>query len=109
MIRKDHAQARDEINLVRSRSGGTRILRGRGLSRADYFLRKRSSRTTSAPSAGFSGSSLSSDAGADRAEAAGLAGRLVEATPLAGISAAGSAASNCKPNCTDGSKKLLIE
>src|ERR1700730_6037190 len=106
MIRKDHAQARDEINLVRSRSGGTRILRGRGLSRADYFLRKRSSRTTSAPSAGFSGSTLSSDAGAVRAEAAGLAGRLVEATPLAAISAAGSAAASFESQSNQPQKQL---
>ena len=38
-----------------------------------------------------------------RAEGAGTAGRFA-----AGASAAASAGSNCRPNCTDGSKKLLI-
>src|SRR5437899_3077442 len=74
--------------------------------RADYFLRKRSSRTTSAPSLGFAGSSWFSATGAATvtAEGAGTAGRLA-----AGVSVAASDGSNCRPNCTDGSKKLLME
>src|SRR6266404_6061022 len=91
------------------RGGGTFILNsGTHFLRADYFLRKRSSRTTSAPSHGFAGSSWFTAAGAGkgvvRAEGAGNAGRLA-----AGVSVAALDGSNCKPNCTDGSKKLLME
>src|ERR1700712_5359735 len=78
---------------------------------ADYFLRKRSSRTTSAPSLGFAGSLRSSGggeaAGGDgtaTADGAATAGRLA-----AGASLTASDGSNCRPNCTDGSKKLLME
>src|SRR5882757_1961831 len=77
--------------------------------RADYFLRKRSSRTTSAPSLGLAGSSSVSAASAGTAraeeavEVAGTAGRLVAAASVA------SAGSNCRPNCTEGSKKFLME
>src|SRR4051794_23815764 len=77
---------------------------------ADYFLRKRSSRTTSAPSLGFAGSSRLSGAaaaageGTANADGGATAGRLA-----AGAAAAGSDGSNCRPNCTDGSKKLLME
>src|SRR5262249_2330518 len=78
------------------------------ISRDVYFLRNRSRRTTSAPSLGLSsGSGLSatstgavavSDAGA-----AAVAGRFD-----AGASAAPSDDSNWRPNCTEGSKKLLM-
>src|SRR3954453_13483606 len=78
---------------------------------ADYFLRKRSSRTTSAPSLGLAGSPPCSGAGEAEdgagtatADGAGTAGRLA-----GGASLRASEGSNCKPNCTDGSKKLLIE
>src|ERR1700730_13092442 len=76
---------------------------------ADYFLRKRSSRTTSAPSLGFAGSSSGAgDAaggeGTATADGAATAGRLA-----AGASLTDSDGSNCRPNCTDGSKKLLME
>src|ERR1700732_1573595 len=83
----------------------------RRLSRADYFLRKRSSRTTSAPSLGLAGSPGVSAAGAETGraeptgEGAGTAGRLVAGASLA----AASDGSNCRPNCTEGSKKLLME
>src|SRR5581483_6895196 len=77
-----------------------------------YFLRKRSSRTTSAPSPGAAGgtgfSSLASGTGAGEGAAtavgAGAAGNLGEL----GVSAIASDGSNCRPNWTDGSKKLLI-
>src|SRR5260370_31325790 len=74
--------------------------------RADYFLRKRSSRTTSAPSLGLAGSSSFSAAGAVAvtAEGAGTAGRLA-----AGVSFAASDRSNCRPDCTDGPKKRWME
>src|SRR3954453_4109075 len=76
------------------------------VSRADYFLRKRSSRTTSAPSLGFVGTSSPVAAGSvaatGKAEGAGTAGRLA-----AGVSAASSLGSNCSPNFTEGSRKLL--
>src|SRR4051812_24519373 len=77
---------------------------------ADYFLRKRSSRTTSAPSLGFAGSARLSGAtvadgeGTAKADGGATAGRLA-----AGASTADSDGSNCRPNCTDGSKKLLME
>src|ERR1700722_3566715 len=80
--------------------------------RADYFLRKRSSRTTSAPSPGFAvGSSLLStsvlasatDAGTGRPVAAGTAGSFA-----GGVSATASAGSNSTLNPTDGSEKLLM-
>src|SRR5271163_586876 len=70
-----------------------------------YFLRKRSSRTTSAPSVGLSGSSSDSFAGLGRAD---VAGRGAASSSSAGV-AAPSEFSNCRPNCTEGSKKLLME
>src|SRR5882762_9360690 len=77
--------------------------------RSDYFLRKRSSRTTSAPSLGFAGSSLFSAAGegsaTGKADGAATAGSLA---PDASAAASASDGSNCNPNCTDGSRKLLI-
>src|ERR1700685_355070 len=81
------------------------VYRSRGMAGADYFLRKRSNRTTSAPSPGFAGSlSGSGDAAAaGGAGAAGTAGRF-----FAGTSLGASVVSNCMPNCTDGSRKLLI-
>src|SRR5260370_1099550 len=74
--------------------------------RADHFLRKRSSRTTSAPSLGLAGSSWFSAAGAAivTAEGAGTAGRLA-----ARVSVAASDRSNCRPHCTDRWEKLLME
>src|SRR3954447_7948543 len=83
-------------------SGAAHPARGR----PDYFLRNRSSLTTSAPSPDFAGTSRSAEAGAlgtASAEGAGAAGRLA-----AGGSAARSPGTNCRPNCTEGSKKLLI-
>src|ERR1700730_9229310 len=75
----------------------------RRLSHADYFLRKRSSRTTSAPSPGFAGSETG------RAEVTGE-GAATAGRSVAGASfAAASDGSNCRPNCTEGSKKLLME
>src|SRR5882724_1420527 len=77
----------------------------------DYFLRKRSSRTTSAPSPDFTGSLVVSAGGAEigaaeaTAEGAGAAGALVAGASL-GTASAGS---NCRPNWTEGSKKLLME
>src|SRR3954454_8808782 len=78
---------------------------------ADYFLRKRSSRTTSAPSPGLAaGSSRPSGAGdaaggeaTVNADGAAAAGRLAAAASLTD-----SDGSNCRPNCTEGSKKLLM-
>src|SRR6185312_7752238 len=72
----------------------------------DYFLRKRSSLTTSAPSLGLAGSSAGAAvagagaAGTATADGEGAAGRLV-----AGASVSVSVGSNCRPNWTDGSKK----
>src|SRR3982074_982419 len=91
------------------RGGGTFILHGgEHFLRADYFLRKRSSRTTSAPSLGFAGfswfSAAGTGAGIVTAEGAGTAGRFA-----AGVSVAASEASNCRPKGTSGSKKLLME
>src|SRR4249919_49046 len=89
-----------------ARAAGNIHSTARRLPRADYFLRKRSSRTTSAPSLGFADSSAVSVEGAEtgRPAAAGVTGRLA-----AGVSAATSVGSNCRPNCTEGSKKLLME
>src|ERR1700704_5594052 len=88
------------------RGGGTFILHsGEHFLRADYFLRKRSSRTTSAPSLGFAGSSLFSVAGVGVGNVVGAAG----AGTAGRLAAGASAGSNCKPNWTEGSKKLLIE
>src|SRR6516164_630021 len=75
---------------------------------ANYFFRNRSNRTTSAPSPGFVGSSAFGEAaaaggGTATDEEAGAAGRF-----FAGASGAASAGSNCNPNCTEGSKKLLM-
>src|SRR5665213_1821684 len=78
--------------------------------RADYFLRKRSSRTTSAPSLGLAGGLGSSVAGSGTVNAKGTGeGAVTAGNFAAGSSGAASAASNCRPNCTDGSKKLLME
>src|SRR5262249_35572121 len=71
-----------------------------------HFLRKRSSRTTSAPSPGFSASAGSlggAGDGAGSADDAGSAG-----TFLGSEWGATSDGSNCSPNCTEGSKKLLM-
>ena len=53
----------------------------------------------------FGGSSAAGSGQPAAPGAGGTAGRLAEA----GVSAAVSAGSNCRPNCTDGSKKLLME
>src|ERR1700756_337695 len=75
--------------------------------RVAYFLRKRSSRTTSAPSPGFSSDSASSTVwvgtDVDNGAVTWAAGRFVAAA-----SAMASDGSNCRPNWTVGSKKLLI-
>src|ERR1700683_1537938 len=68
-----------------------------------YFLRKRSSRPPSAPSVGLAGSSSPSFAGAAKADVAGNG-----APGSSSADAAPSVVSNCRPNCTEGSKKLLI-
>src|SRR6201999_947503 len=74
----------------------------------DHFLRKRSSRTTSAPPwLGGVGSSAVSDAsgagaGAATADGAGAAGKVSPAT------SATSEVSNWRPNFTEGSRKLLM-
>src|SRR6201988_4096839 len=72
--------------------------------RADYFLRKRSKRTTVAPSLPRGGSS----AAAGSAVVAGRAGDGGTAGSFAAGASAASCGSNCRPNCTDGSKKLLM-
>src|SRR6266481_224798 len=92
-------------NLRWLRAAARSFYRVAGSFRPDYFLRKRSSRTTSAPSPGFAGSSRFSSTGAGTvtADGAGAAGRFA-----AGVSVAASDGSNCKPNCTEGSKKLLM-
>src|ERR1700731_504075 len=82
----------------------------RRLRAIDYFLRKRSSRTTSAPSPGFTGSLMVSAVAETgtvevTAEGAGTAGALVAGASLG----AASAGSNCRPNWTEGAKKLLME
>src|SRR3984893_1200435 len=94
----------------------SRQLRGRSfyggadLSRADYFLRKRFRRTTSAAPPRLVGSSLFSGGGAGTGRAAALEEAAATAGGLAaGASAAASDGSNWRPNCTDGSKKLLME
>src|SRR5258707_3812034 len=90
-------------NLRWPRAAPRSFYRVAGSFRLDYFLRKRSSRTTSAPSPGFAGSSRFSSTGAGTVTAARAAGRFA-----AGVSVAASDGSDCKPNCTEGSKKLLM-
>jgi len=99
--------SRAQLTLARGGATFTFYRPGRFV-RADYFLRKRSSRTTSAPLA-----------------------RLCRLRPLSSVSRRGSRhgrrsrdsrqvlppvsrprhrpARTCRPNCTDGSKKLLME
>src|SRR4029077_15570215 len=105
-LRGDHAQNKKPGGMI---SGREIIpLQCRAISRANYFLRKRSSRTTSAPSLGLAGSASLSAAGAvaaaGKAEGGGTAGSFA-----AGVSTSASVGSNCSPNFTEGSRKLLID
>src|SRR5260221_13204408 len=81
----------------------------RGFPRVDYFFRNRSSRTTSAPSLGFAGSSLFSATGegaaTGKADGAGTAGSLA---PGASAAASASDGSYGNPNCTRGARNVLI-
>src|SRR5258708_22177890 len=93
---------------VAPRIGATGTLL-RGFPRADYFFRNRSSRTTSAPSLGFAGSSVFSAAGegaaTGKADGAGTAGGFA---PRAATPAAASGGSHCQPNFTPRTRENLI-
>src|SRR5258708_1816980 len=80
---------RNQLSQLRGRS----FYSGADLSRADYFLRKRSSRTTSAPSPGFAGSSLFSGGGAGTVSAEAVE----EGAATAGRLAAGGSATRLAP------------
>src|SRR5438552_12565916 len=111
VFRKGHAQTEEahgpEKWVPVFRQGHAQMNRASATGVSGYFLRKRSIRTTVAPSLPRGGSPPFSAGGVatGRPEAGGTAGRLAEA----GISPAISCGSNCRPNCTEGSKKLLIE